>query len=89
MALLYSTLPPVDVAGSLALYSMLTTVIPFLLFTCACSRCGSLSSLLITSLEPVLATVWAVLFFGEQLNVIVITGCALVFSASILSASDE
>lgn len=85
LALLQGSQPPADVAGSLALYSMLTTVLPFIAFGWASHRCGELSSLLITSLEPVLATIWAVSFFGEKLNLLMTAGCLLVLAASLLS----
>lgn len=75
--------PPLDVAGSLAVYSILTTVLPFLLFSWASQRCGELSSLLITSMEPVLATAWAVMFFNEKLYALTVAGCLLVFAAAV------
>lgn len=87
LALSKGIVPPQEVSASLIIYSQLTTVIPFLLFAWAAARCGELPSLLITSLEPVLATLWAILFFGETLTAPIVAGSFLVLTAALLSSS--
>lgn len=72
------------------LLSMLTTVLPFVLYTKGLTFIESSRASIIATLEPVVATIIGLALFGEHLSVFKIAGILLVlFAISILVEKNE
>jgi len=70
--------------GFLILYCIVTTVLPYLLYTAGLSAVENGPASVLASVEPVMATLLGLLVFGETPTVSAVAGMVLVLSALVL-----